>query len=330
LLKDSQCRFYCAPTPESGLNERAPHSLIQFVCPIDRQPLKPGCLDLTCERCGTVFPVINGVPVLINDANSVFQVSDYTQGNSYDGASGYAGSLDKTAGWRRAYRGFVRRLSEAEVLGSDVKAIDHILSRDPNAKILVVGSGERAYPGNVTYTDVTLACGVSCICDAHDLPFEDGSFDAVFAESVLEHVCDPQRCVAEFARVLTSHGYVMAVTPFLQSVHMGAYDFTRFTYLGHRRLFRQFDDIASGMCGGPAYSVIHLMRNLATTLTDRPTIRSLFRLIAILLSYPMRHADRFLSRHESAYNTACAFYFFGQKRAVAIRDRDIIGMFRGL
>jgi SAM-dependent methyltransferase len=259
----------------------------------------------------------------------VFRIADYVHGQGYLGASGFGGSLDKSTGWRKIYRRFSRKLSEASVPGDGFDAIEYIRLRNPDAKILVIGAGERRYPGNTTYTDVAFASGISCICDAHDLPFPDSSFDAVVADSVLEHVCDPQRCVAEFVRVLCPDGFVVAVTPFLQSVHMGAYDFTRFTFLGHRRLFRQFDDIHSGMCGGPGYAAIHMIRNLATTITDRPRLRSILRLGALLVTYPMRHLDRLMSRHESAYNTACAFYFFGQKRETAISDREIIGMFRG-
>ena len=51
-------------------------------------------------------------------------------------------------------------------------------------------------------------------------------------------------------RVLKYDGLVYAETPFMQQVHMGKYDFHRFTHLGHRRLFRDFSQIESGvMCG---------------------------------------------------------------------------------
>jgi len=303
---------------------------MMFVCPADKRPLRSGAHALTCATCGTRFPIVNGIPILINDGNSIFQISDYTGADAYAGASGYGGSLDQAVGWRKRYRRFARKLSEAELPGHDrLDAVAHILSRIPAAKILVVGAGEQRYAGDVTYTDVAFAANVACICDAHDLPFAAGSFDAVFAVSVLEHVCDPQRCVAEFARVLAPQGYMMAATPFLQPVHMGAYDFTRFTYLGHRRLFRFFDDIQSGMYGGPAYSAIHLLRSLAISVSDRARLRSVLRLAALLVTYPMRHADRFLFRTESAYNSACAFYFFGQKRDGPISDREIIRLFRG-
>lgn len=284
---------------------------------------------LVCAGCGARFPVLRGVPVLINDENSVFRIEDYRNDDGYGGASAYGGSADHTSGLKRAYRNFARRLSEAPVPGSGFDPMAEILRQQPDARILVIGAGERRHAGNVTYTDVAFARNIACICDAHDLPFEDGAFDAVLAEAVLEHVCDPQRVVAEIIRVLKPEGFVYAVTPFLQPVHMGAYDFTRFTYLGHRRLFRQFDDLGSGMVGGPGYSAIHLFRNLVLSLSDRPTVRSVLRLGALLVTYPLRYLDPLLFRTESSYNAACAVYFFGRRRATPIPDREIIGLFRG-
>jgi SAM-dependent methyltransferase len=303
--------------------------LPNFACPVCRAPLAEAVGGWHCTGCGAEFPVVQGVPVLLNEANSVFRIADYLGGQGYEGASGYAGSADRTTGLRRAYRRFATRLSEAPVPGVDFDPLEIILAQKPDAAILVIGSGERELKGNVTYTDVALAKNIACICDAHDLPFPDGSFDAVFAEAVLEHVCDPQRVVAEITRVLRPEGFVYAVTPFLQPVHMGAYDFTRFTYLGHRRLFRQFDDLRSGMIGGPGYSAIHLGRNLLTSLTDRHGPRSALRMLALLATYPLRYLDPLLSRTESAYNSACACYFLGRKRETPIPDREMISLFRG-
>jgi len=39
----------------------------------------------------------------------------------------------------------------------------------------------------------------------------------------------------------------------MQQVHNERYDFTRFTYLGHRRLFSAFDEIDSGASCGPGW-----------------------------------------------------------------------------
>src|SRR5437868_1356108 len=68
-------------------------SAISFVCPVDKNPLLDSGTALTCPKCEKTFPLVNGVPVLINEDNSVFRISDYTQGTGYGGASSYGGSL---------------------------------------------------------------------------------------------------------------------------------------------------------------------------------------------------------------------------------------------
>ena len=300
-----------------------------YVCPIDHAALGVQADSLVCPTCATAFPVIDNVPILINEANSVFRIADYAGSAGYGGASGYGGSLDKTSGLRNAYRGLMRRLLETPIYGAQFDPMPFIHAAIPNPRLLILGSGERQRAANAVRTDVALSQNVDCVCDAHDIPFPDAAFDAVFAESVLEHVCDPQRCVAEITRVLKLDGFVFANTPFLQPVHMGAYDFTRFTRLGHRRLFRYFDEVASGISGGPAYSAIHLWRNNITNLSDRPGPRRYLKLVALLFTFPLRYLDPFLSRTESANNAACGFFFLGRKRARPIPDREIIGMFRG-
>ena len=67
---------------------------------------------------------------------------------------------------------------------------------------------------------------------------------------MLEHVLDPAQVVAEIHRVLGKDGVVFANTPFMQQVHEGAYDFTRFTLSGHRWLFRNFDLLEAGTSAG--------------------------------------------------------------------------------
>ena len=49
-------------------------------------------------------------------------------------------------------------------------------------------------------------------CDVQDLPFNDDSFDVVVANHMLYHVPDPDRAVAELARVVRPEGVVLAAT----------------------------------------------------------------------------------------------------------------------
>lgn len=54
---------------------------------------------------------------------------------------------------------------------------------------------------------------------AEDLPFEDGSFDLVILDNVLEHVRDRERSLAEAHRVLAPQGLLYVVTPKPYALH---------------------------------------------------------------------------------------------------------------
>ena len=51
------------------------------------------------------------------------------------------------------------------------------------------------------------------VADMRALPFEDGSFSSIVAAHSLEHVPDPERTMAEAARVLEPEGVAVFVTP---------------------------------------------------------------------------------------------------------------------
>lgn len=299
-----------------------------FACPVHKKALVSG---LFCPSCNKEYPSVNGIPILINDSSSVFLTSDYLGKQAYGGASSYAGSLDTRTGLRQLYRRVMHSLSEGTPKKEfDVnKALEIILSRLPGAEILVIGSGDTSIYGNVTYTDVAFGANVQCIADAHDLPFLDKSFDVCIAVAVLEHVVDPFRCVDEMKRILRPGGYVYSETPFMQPVHMGAYDFTRFTHLGHRRLFRHFEEIRSGIAVGPGTSAGQLLRYALASLSDQPNIRRWLRLFGLLITYPFRWLDYLSHSNRSAYDSASGFYFFGTLRQKPISDRELLGFFRG-
>lgn len=49
--------------------------------------------------------------------------------------------------------------------------------------------------------------------DAHNLKFRSGTFDAVFAMEVLEHVVDPKKVLKEVRRILKKGGYGVFLVP---------------------------------------------------------------------------------------------------------------------
>jgi SAM-dependent methyltransferase len=319
-----------APGPTAEQSERYGNALlhgIALVCPREHTPLAECADGLVCPACGTRFPRVHGVPVLINDANSVFAVADYLGPDSYEGAA-YGRADDRTSGWRRIAHRVVYRLRNT---GTSLRSpplsdiLAYVRSVRAKPRVLVVGAGglQLADDGAVVvHTDVAFARHVELIADAHDLPFAPRSFDLIVAIAVLEHVADPQRCVAEFVRVLDRGGFVYAVTPFLQPVHMGAYDFTRFTPIGHRRLFRQFDEVAAGVALGVGSVVASALQAFLLGFSSRRFWRRLAGGAALLATPPLRLMDRLL-RHNLDAVSGC--WFFGRLRdGPPVSDRELV------
>ena len=94
-------------------------------------------------------------------------------------------------------------------------------------RVLELGAGATPLSGEL-HAAFTVACDLSLpmlrasnvdgtvqrtVCDAQTLPFPDAAFDVVFSVNLLEHTPDPERVLAESARVLIPGGRCLAVTP---------------------------------------------------------------------------------------------------------------------
>lgn len=312
---------------------------LEQLLPLLRAP--GGGPALVRDRAGLVtadgvtrFPLAGGVPVLIDEARSLFRHADYLDaGAATPLAAGADGRRPAAARWRDRLASGPLGLSSGQ---HDIKpgpVMAMVAGAFPTGRVLVVGAGDAALPAppglDVLYTDVSPGPLVDVIADAHDLPLAHASIHAVFAVSVLEHVLEPARCVAEFVRVLVPGGIVYAVTPFLQSVHLGCYDFTRFTPLGHRMLFRQFDEVASGLSGGAGTALSWTLEGFATALTRRRWPRAALGLAARIAGLVPRWLDRRTMRRAGGWYAAGAHIFVGTKRVMPLDARTLLAGYRG-
>lgn len=225
----------------------------------------------------------------------------------------------------------MRRATPHPQVATNLDKLSDLLT--PASRILIVGGGEDAHGlwritqrtdlSTITF-DIYRSDLVDFVADAHAIPLQDGSVDCVVVQAVLEHVLDPWKVASELHRVLRADGYVYAETPFLQQVHEGAYDFTRFTESGHRWLFRKFAMLDSGSIGGPvlvlSWTVDSLLRGLGTP----SKVRAVFRRILTR----MRNLDNILNKRLGS-DSASAVFFLGQKKEAYEMSRSEIVEFYG-
>jgi len=249
----------------------------RFRCPACHAGLVPTGEELHCRNteCQSRYPIVDGIPVVINEHASVFTLDDFRAnrmttllrarpGPLKNAIEGMLGS-DRYARLKKSIRNALPSTSGNIEPQRNYRRLSEMLSQRPGrTRVLILGGGilgdgMEALMSNPTAdfieSDVSFGPRTKLICDAHDIPFEDGVFDAVIVQAVLEHVVDAPRCVDEIHRVLKPDGLVYAETPFMQQVHAGRYDFTRYTHLGHRRLFRRFEEIDSGLICGPGMAL---------------------------------------------------------------------------
>ena len=319
--------------PARFIDRREPDLRLQ--CPRCGMPLSDSSESLRCGATAQphIYPLVGDVPILINSGRSLFRNEDF--------AANAATTFKQSDTLAMRIGRWLPSPSRDVSMANCFQRVAALLAERPEdrRRVLVVGSGD----GSASYqalaalddcrileTDVSLAGRARIVCDASDLPFADASFDAVLCIAVLEHVLEPQRCVEEMHRVLCDDGIVYATTPFMQQVHMGEYDFMRFTRSGHRWLFRQFEELDSGLATGPASVLVWSVEYFLMAWTNSVALRRIAKALTRILMGWMTVLDTRLATRISALDGGGGFYFIGRRaQSVAVVARDMIGYYRG-
>ncbi len=287
-------------------------------------------------NCNCAYPIYFNIPVLITPLNPVFNQSDFsTQAPPDIFFKEYKNPVIR----------FLKNIRPDVTLNIASKknytAIAKALEGKKNCAILVIGGsidgmGILELKANLpkgtilVESDVAHGPNTNIIIDAHQIPFKDASFDLVIAQAVLEHVLDPFQCVSEINRVLKQGGMIYAETPFMQQVHGGKYDFHRFTHLGHRRLFRHFEEVKSGIVCGPGSSLAWALRYFMLSFAPNKKIDRIISYGSSFLVFWLKYFDYLISSTNGAYDAACGYYFWGQKQTgYTLPDNELLSQYRG-
>jgi SAM-dependent methyltransferase len=272
------------------------------------------------EAVPRIFPVAAGQPVLIDFDRSIASPDWFTdvETPTYP--------MTRRRQWPRQLKGLL--IGTAGISATNLRHFRDNLPNGPSPLVLMIGAATRGMGTDTLYSDPAVrqvafdiypSALTHFVADAHQIPLADACVDAVCVQAVLEHVVDPARVVAEIERVLKPDGVVYAETPFMQQVHAGAYDFTRFTELGHRWLWRSFATIARGPLGGPGlslyWSLRYFLRGLLRNRRAADVVSIPFGLFAL--------ADRFMADGDLIDGASGAF-FLGRKRAHALAHRGLV------
>jgi len=290
-------------------------------CPACGGALEDGPSTRVCIECGATYSEASGRPILITSTNAIFPPSSYgADAKSHPSSRRCRPSLSAT-----------RDLSRA-------RSLETLSQRASQAKpVLIIGSGDQrqqvrdALGPNlaVVCTDVAVDADVDVFADAHELPFRDNAFSAVVATAVLEHVLDPMRVMREIVRVTEAEGLLYSEVPFMQQVHEGPHDFTRFTLSGHHRLVNAYDVLDSGAAAGPLTALLWAIEHAALALGGwrQPKVaKGLVRMAFCWLSI----LDGRVAQRPAALDGASCTYVLGHlRRSGEVQDEDIVEGYRG-
>ena len=135
----------------------------------------------------------------------------------------------------------------------------------PGWRVLDVGSGDQPFPFATVLIDRTPRKEVAhgrtrtenptasivqqgkpfVVGELEALPFEEGSFDFLYASHVLEHVTDPARALSEMARV-AARGYIECPRAWMEFVDGSPFHRWLIDFAGGELQFRPKTEIEAG------------------------------------------------------------------------------------
>ena len=238
---------------------------------------------------GVEYRIIDNTPVIFNEKESLFSVSDIENDIKKTQNSNFR---DKNV-FKNLVRQNLPKLAHDFKEEKRFKWLKELAGKGP---VLIIGSGDKCefYRNKfndslVINSDVHNQFGVDIVFDAHNIPFKEDTFQLVYSSQVLEHTLKPWVVSKEISRVTKTGGFIHTEVPFCFPYHGQPYDFYRFTPGGLRLLFQQCELVRDEVIsGGGSSSAYMLSESLINKFSGRyPRIISLFvaRFLLFWLKY---------------------------------------------
>lgn len=194
----------------------------------------------------------------------------------------------------------VSRLSGYDVKKSNIHYLHYksyhedlikVINKFAAGRVLDIGCGnkpyEKIFEGKISeYIGCDIVQSdqekVDILCEAHNIPLPDNSFDTVVSTQVIEHVKDHQGLVNEAYRLLKSDHFFIVSGPMYWPIHGDPYDFFRFTKNGFTLILNKagFEVVEilsnGGMWATTGQSLIHSFRHSKGTNFFLKIFRSIF------------------------------------------------------
>lgn len=176
-----------------------------------------------------------------------------------------------------------------------------ILSKKNGNHILDIGGGlvdrgtQISTLGSRTVIDIIPGSNVDVVGDAHNLPFDNDSFEVITSFMVLEHLYNPILAIKECQRVLKPKGLLVLSTVQYWHSHGHPDDYYRYTKDGLKYICQNagLDVIKIWSIGGPVLIIFHAIEfNLS------PFFRKVFLVTCPIFNY----FDKRLYNHGSSKN----------------------------
>lgn len=268
-----------------------------LACPDCHASLEPApSAPIACSGCGRTFEQPGGIPRLTPRSASR---------NVAAGAQFFLEEPGRMTELRRKNPALARLLALPNFASGRVAALPHcrrwfqthVQTQVPGERILNLGSGvDKVYENpNLINFDIAPHENAEVVGDGEHLPFRDGVFDGVILDAVIEHLARPARVVAEARRVLKPGGHALANVPFLYPFHAAPHDYQRYTPLGLRLLFEEFEVIEAGSDRRPGRALIEIMTAYAAGLSDSRSLSYALRWLTAWLWLPVTWLDPWLA-----------------------------------